>query len=81
MPPDGYETVTLPNDLVEQIDNIVGYNSRATAIQALLDSADMPHEQEWPDSIDDIESIKSSIETVEERTDRIEQMLEQVRYR
>jgi hypothetical protein len=48
MPPDGYETVTLPTELVEDIDSIVGYDSRARAIRALLDSADMPHEHEWP---------------------------------
>ena len=40
MPPNGYETVTLPTDLLADLDeyaDATGANSRATAIRALLD--------------------------------------------
>jgi len=40
MPPKGYETVTLPNDVVELIDERVDpgpYESRADALRSLLE--------------------------------------------
>ena len=44
MPPEGYDTVTLPTDVVEQIDERVeagAYESRAEALRAALDSGDL----------------------------------------
>ena len=41
MPPNGYETVTLPTDLLADLDeyaDATGADSRATAIRALLDN-------------------------------------------
>lgn len=43
MPPEGYETVTLPTELVAQIDshaNAIGAESRSQAIQSLFDGVD-----------------------------------------
>lgn len=43
MPPNGYDTVTLPTELVEQIDERVsqlGYESRAEAIRTLLNPSE-----------------------------------------
>ena len=44
MPPKGYQTVTLPNDVVEMLDERVDpgpYESRADALRSLLDPSDM----------------------------------------
>lgn len=43
MPPDGYDTVTLPGELVAQIDDhakSIGADSRADAIRSLFDGYD-----------------------------------------
>jgi len=80
MPPEGYETVTLPNELVADIDGIVGYDSRAKAIRALLSAADMPHEHEWPgDGMGEtLDTVESSLQEIEKRTGRMEQTLEEL---
>jgi len=79
MPPDGYTTVTLPTELVDRIDGIVGYESRTAAIRALLDTCDVSEKDNWPsDGVGDLDELKSSMRTVEERTGRIERQLDEL---
>jgi hypothetical protein len=76
MPPEGYETVTLPVELCEDLDSL-SHMSRPATIRTLI--------EEYPDEIDNafrddlrdqLDRIESAATTAEARTGRIEGALD-----
>ena len=77
MPPEGHTSVTLPNDLVERIDQL-GAASRATAIRRALNDLEALRERDadGDDLREQLDRIESAATTAEARTGRIEGTLE-----
>mgnify|MGYP006301456181 CR=1 FL=1 len=74
MPPNGYDTVTLPTDLIEKLDDYAGDSSRADAIRSLLSESDDGTDARITDIDDDvIDDLVSrfATETASEVEDRL----------
>lgn len=72
MPPDGYETVTLPEALVERLEELDGRSHAETIAAQLPENG--PDETVYGKP--DLSEIRASLKTIEERTGSIERTLE-----
>jgi len=82
MPPDGYETVTLPADLVKEIDNTELGDSRTAVVRSLLshyregETSDSEQTSDFGVDTDALNELLGAARTIEERTNNIEKRLD-----
>jgi len=82
MPPDGYETVTLPADLVQEIDNTELGDSRTSVVRSLIayyregETSDSGQPAEPSVDTDALNELLGAARTIEERTNNIEKRLD-----
>jgi hypothetical protein len=85
MPPDGFDTVTLPVELIDELDRVAAEvspdPSRPAAVRRLIDAYDtsVSDGDGLPDAVrDQLDRIESAATTVEDRTNRIENAVDQL---
>jgi len=87
MPPEGYETVTLPEEMVEQLDEMAESRRKAISYLMGLDTGDETAAgvATIADAVaarvndpSDMDGVESSLQAIEERTGRMEQTLEEL---
>jgi hypothetical protein len=86
MPPDGFDTVTLPVELIDELDRVAAEvspdPSRPAAVRRLIDAYDTSESDGdgLPDAVrDQLDRIESSAKTAERRANRIENTAEMIR--